>query len=55
MVKQQENHRVKNLIPKMKVTEYNLRHKSSHRPKMNTGRVKCSYFNRLILKYDLAL
>ena len=54
-VKQQEKHPLKNLMPKVKVTEYNLRHKSSHRPKLNTDQVKCSYFNRLIFKYDLAL
>ena len=41
-------------MPEMKVTEYNLRHKSSHRPKLNTDRVKCFYFNRLIFEYDLA-
>ena len=56
-VKQQEKHPLRNLLPKMKVTEYkyNLRHKSSHRLKLNTDRVKNSYFNRLIFKYDLAL
>ena len=27
---------LRNLMPKLKVTEYNLRHISSHRPKMNT-------------------
>ena len=34
---------------------FNLRHKSSHWPKLNTERVKNSYFNRLIFTYDQAL
>ena len=42
-------------MPKMKVTEYNLTHKSSHRPKLSTDRLKCPYFNGLMFKYDLAL
>ena len=46
---------LRNLTPKLKVTIYNLRHISSHRPKMNTDWVKNSYFNRLNFKYDLAL
>ena len=46
---------LRNLTPELKVTEYNLRHISSHRPKMNTDWVKNSYFNRLNFKYDLAL
>ena len=54
-VKQQEKHPLRNLMPEMKVTEYNLRQKSFHRPKLNTDRVKNFYFNRLIFKYDLAL
>ena len=41
-------------MPKLTVTAYNLRHKFSHRPKLNSDRVKNSYFNRLIIKYDLA-
>ena len=45
-VKHPEKHPLRNLMPKLKVTEYNLRHKSSHRPKLNTDRVKNSYFNR---------
>ena len=52
-VKHQEKHPLRNLMPKLKNTEYNLRHKSSHRPKLNTDRVKNSYFNRLIFNYDL--
>ena len=54
-VKQQEKHPLKNLMPKMKVTEYNLRHRSSHQSKLKTDRVKCSYFNHLNFKNDLAL
>ena len=54
-VKQQEKHPLKNLMPKMKVTEYSLRHKSSRQPILKTDRVKCSYLNRQNLKYDLAL
>ena len=54
-VKHQETHSLRNVMPKLKVTEYNLRHKSSHRSKVNTDRVKNSYFNRLIFKYDVAL
>ena len=46
---------LRNLLPKLKVTEYNLRHISSHRPKMNTDGVNNSYFNRLIFKCDLSL
>ena len=46
---------LRNLTPELKVTEYNLRHISSHRPKMNTDGVKNSYFNRLIFKCDLSL
>ena len=45
-VKHQEKHPLRNLMPKLKVTEYNLRHKSSHRPKLNTDRAKNSHFNR---------
>ena len=33
-VKHPEKHPLRNLMPKLKVTEYNLRHKSSHRPKL---------------------
>ena len=54
-VKHQEKHPLRNVMPKLKNTEYNLKHKSSHRPKLNTDRVKNSYFNRLIFKYDLTL
>ena len=35
-VKHPEKHPLRNLMPKLKVKEYNLRHKSSHRPKLNT-------------------
>ena len=54
-VKQQEKHPLRNLMPKMKVREYNQRHKSSHQPKLNMYRGKNSNFNRLIFKYVLAL
>ena len=53
--KRQEKLPLENVMPEIKVTEYNLRHKSSHRPKLNTDQLKCSYFNRLIFKCDLAL
>ena len=43
-------------MAKRKVTDYNnLRHKSSHRPNLNTDRAKNSFFNHLIFNYDLAL
>ena len=54
-VKHQEKHPLRNLIRKLKVTEYNLEQKFSHLPKLNTDREKNSYFNHLIFKYDLAL
>lgn len=54
-VKHQEKHPLRNLIPKLKVTEYNLRHKSNHQPKLNTDKVRNPYFNHLIFKYDPAL
>ena len=54
-VKHQEKHPLRNLIRKLKVTEYNLEQKFSHLAKLNTDREKNSYFNHLIFKYDLAL
>ena len=33
-VKHQEKHPLRNLTPKLKVIEYNLRHKSSHQLKL---------------------
>ena len=42
-------------MPKLKVTEYNLRDKSSHRPKLKTERMKNSYFNRLISMRSMAV
>ena len=44
MVIHQEKHPLRILLPKLKVTEYNLKHKSSHRPKLNTDRVKLRHF-----------
>ena len=35
-VKHQEKHSLRNNMPKLKVTEYNLGHKASHWPKLNT-------------------
>ena len=44
MVKPQEEHPLRNLLPKLKVTEFNLKHKSSHWPKLNTDQVKLRHF-----------
>ena len=55
VLKHEEKHSLRNRKPKLKAREYNLRHKSSHRPKINKGRSDYSFINRLIFKYNLAL
>ena len=55
VLKHEEKHSLRNRKPKLKARECNLRHKSSHRPKINKGRSDYSFVNRLIFKYNLAL
>ena len=50
-----DRHPLRGLLPKKKVSTYNLRNKTSQYPKVNTDRLKNSYINRLIFKYDLAM
>ena len=46
---------LRRLLPKKKVSTYNLRNRTSQYPKVNTDRFKNSYINRLIFKYNLAM
>ena len=46
---------LRGLLPKKKVSTYNLRNQTSQYPKVNTDRFKNSYFNRITFKYDLAM
>ena len=48
-------HPLRGLLPKKKVSTYNLRNQTSQYPKVNTDRFKNSYVNRLIFKYNLAM
>ena len=50
-----DRHPVRGLLPKKKVSTYNLRNRTSQYPKVNTDRFKNSYINRLIFNYDLAM
>ena len=47
-------HPLRELIPKTKITKFELRKKICHRPKI-TERFKNTYVNRLIFKYDISL
>ena len=49
-----DRHPLRGLLPKKKVSTYNLRNRSQY-PKVNTDRFKNSYINRLIFKYNLAM
>ena len=50
-----DRHPLRGLLPKKKVSTYNLRNRTSHDLKVNTDRFKNSYINRLIFKYNLAM
>ena len=50
-----DRHPLRGLLPKKKVSTYNLRNRTSQYPKVNTDRFKNSYINRLIFNYDLAM
>ena len=50
-----DRHPLRGLLPKKKVSTYNLRNQTSQYPKVNTDRFKNSYINRLIFKYNLAM
>ena len=50
-----DRHPLRGLLPKKKVSTYNLRNRTSQYPKVNTDRFKKSYINRLIFKYNLAM
>ena len=43
------------IMPKKKLTKYNLRKETSHHPKINTDRFKNTFVNRLIFKHNLVL
>ena len=50
-----DRHPLRGLLPKKKVSTYNLRNRTSQYPKVNTDRFKNSYIYRLIFKYNLAM
>ena len=50
-----DRHPLRGLLPKKKVSTYNLRNQTSQYPKVNTDRFKNSYVNCLIFKYNLAM
>ena len=50
-----DRHPLRRLLPKKKVSTYNLRNRTSQYPKVNTDRFKNSYINRLIFKYNLVM
>ena len=50
-----DRHPLRGLLPKKKVSLYNLRNQTSIRKLINTDRFKNSYINRLIFKYNLAM
>ena len=50
-----DRHPLRGLLPKKKVSTYNLRNRTSQYPKVNTDTFKNSYINRLIFKYNLAM
>ena len=50
-----DQHPSRGLLPKKKVSTYNLMNETSQYPKVNTDRFKNSYVNRLIFKYNLAM
>ena len=48
-------HPLRAIMPKKKLTKYNLRKETSHHPKINTDRFKNTFVNRLIFKHNLVL
>jgi hypothetical protein len=52
-IKNNDNHRLKHMLPIVKDSSRRLRNKSSLWPKCSTERFKNSFFNRLIFKYNL--
>ena len=51
----QDTQPLRELMPKPKVTEYDLRNKYSYWLKVNKNQAKNFNFNHLVLKYNLAL
>ena len=49
------NHPLPPFLPRIKSTHYNLRRKSSGKPKNNTVHSMRTHVNRLVFKYNLAL
>ena len=49
------NHPLRANFPETKITRYNLRKKSLEMPAIYTGRFKNTFFNRIVLKYNVAL
>ena len=50
-----DRHPLRGLLPREKVSTNNLRSRLSQYAKVNTDRLKNSYINRLIFKYNLAM
>ena len=50
-----DRHPIRGLLPKKKVSTYNLRNQTSQFPKVNTDRFKNSYVNCLTFKHNLAM
>ena len=48
-------HPLRAIMPKKKLTKYNLRKETSHHPKINTDRFKNTFVNRLVFKHNLVL
>ena len=51
------NHPLRPNFPETKITRYNLRNKSPAMPTIHTDRFKntCTFFNRIVFKYNVAL
>jgi hypothetical protein len=55
-VSNSEFHPLLSIMPRLKSTKYNLRNKTSNKPKINTTRFMNSFINRLIFKsYNIVL
>ena len=49
------NHPLRANFPETKITRYNLRNKSPAMPAIHTDRFKNTFFNRIVVKYNVAL
>ena len=47
-IKEQIEHPLYNILPRLKVSKYHLRKKSTVKPKINTERFKGTFINRLV-------